>query len=98
MCRIMCCPSRIKELIHGNLQQGDKLIKGIEAWMLTAILYVHDRTRSTIYKLCEILLRPALSLSFPFDLAAQSVEVKPPFILVHSHITPILFYISGDTI
>ncbi len=64
--------------------------------MLAAIFYVHNRARSTIYKLREILLRPTLCLSFSLDLPTQSVEIKPSFILVHSYITPFLFYISGD--
>ena len=66
--------------------------------MLAAIFYVHDRARSTIYKLREILLCPALRFSFSFDFPTQSMEIKASFILVHSHITPILFYISGDII
>ena len=32
---------------------------------------------------------------FSLDLPAQSVEIKPSGVLVHSHITPISFYISG---
>ena len=66
--------------------------------MPSAIFYVHDRARSTIYKLREILLCPALSRSFSFDFPPQSVKIKPSFVLVHFSITPILFYISGDFI
>ena len=28
-------PVRIKELVYGNVQQGDDLVKGIQAWMVT---------------------------------------------------------------
>ena len=28
-------PVRIKELVHGNVQQGDDLVKGIQAWIVT---------------------------------------------------------------
>ena len=85
-------PVRIKELVYGNVQQGDDLVKGIQTWMLTPVFKIHDRA---VYELCKIFLRPTFRLSFALDLPAQSVEVKPSFILVHSHITHILFYISG---
>ena len=88
-------PVRIKELVYGNIQQGDDLVKGVQAWMLAPVLKIHDGTRGTVYELCKIFLRPTFRLSFALDLPAQSVEVKPSFILVHSHITRILFYISG---
>ena len=90
-------PVRIKELVYGNVQQGDDLVKGIQTWMLTPVFKIHDRAWGTVYKLCKIFLRPTFRLSFALDLPAQSVEVKPSFILVHSHITRILFYISGLT-
>ena len=88
----------IEELIYGNFQQGDELIKGVEAGMLTPVFDIHDGTRSTVNKLCEVLLCPALCLSFTLDLFAQSMEVKPSVILVHFYLTPILFYISGENI
>ena len=28
-------PVRIKELVYGNVQQVDDLVKGIQAWMVT---------------------------------------------------------------
>jgi len=89
---------RIEKLIYGNVKQSDKLIECIKAWMLAPVLYVHDGTRSTVYKLCEVFLRPALCLSFSLDLFAQRMEVEPFCVLVHFYITPILFYISGDFI
>ena len=52
---------------------------------------------NTVYELCKVFLCPAFCLSFALDFPAQSVEVKPSGVLVHSHITPILFYISGLT-
>ena len=90
-------PVRIKELVYGNVQQGDDLVKGIQAWMLTPVFKIHDGARGTVYKLCKVFLRPTFRLSFALDFPAQSVEVKPSGVLVHSHITPILFYISGLT-
>lgn len=90
-------PVRIKELVYGNVQQGDDLVKGVQARMLAPVLKIHDGTRGTVYELCKVFLRPAFRLSLALDLPAQSVEVKPSFILVHSHITHILFYISGLT-
>ena len=81
---------REKELIHGNIQQGDKLIKRVEAWMLPTVFDIHDRTRGTIHKLCKIVLRPAFRFSLALDLPTQGAEVKPFVVLVHSHIT--LYY------
>lgn len=41
-------PVRIKELVYGNAQQGDDLVKGVEAGMLAPVLYVQERgVRST---------------------------------------------------
>lgn len=60
----------IEELIYGNFQQCDELIKGVEAGMLAPVFDIHDGTRSTVYKLCEVFLRPALCLSFALDLLA----------------------------
>ena len=90
-------PVRIKELVYGNVQQGDDLVKGVQARMLAPVLKIHDGTRGTVYKLCKVFLCLAFCLSFALDFPAQSVEVKPSGVLVHSHITPILFYISGLT-
>ena len=74
-------PVRIKELVYGNVQQGDDLVKGVQARMLAPVLKIHDGTRGTIYELCKVFLRPAFRLSLALD----------------SPITPILFYISGLT-
>ena len=76
-----------KKLIYGNIQQGDELIKGVEAGMLAPVFNIHDGARGAIHKLGQILLRPALGLSLALDLPAQGVEVEPLVILVHSHIT-----------
>ena len=38
-------PVRIKELVYGNVQQDDNLVKGVQARMLAPILKIHDRTR-----------------------------------------------------
>lgn len=88
-------PVRIKELVYGNIQQGDDLVKGVQARMLAPVFKIHDGTRGTVYKLCKVFLRPAFRLSLALDLPAQGMKIKPSDVLVHSHITPILFYISG---
>jgi len=46
-------------------------------------------------KLGQVLLRPAFSFSSALDFLAQGMTVQALFVLVHFHITPILFYISG---
>ena len=55
---------RIEKLIYGNVKQSNKLIECIKAWMLAPVLYVHDGTGSSINKLCQVFLRPALCFSF----------------------------------
>lgn len=32
----------VKKLIHGDFQQSNELIKGVEAGMLAPVLYVHN--------------------------------------------------------
>ena len=49
-------PVRIKELVYGNVQQGDDLVKGVQARMLAPVLKIHDGTRGTIYELCTPIL------------------------------------------
>ena len=63
-------PVRIKELVYGNVQQGDDLVKGVQARMLAPVLKIHDGTRGTIYELREVFLCPAFGFSFAFDLPA----------------------------
>ena len=63
-------PVRIKELVYGNVQQGDDLVKGVQARMLAPVLKIHDGTRGTVYKLRKIFLRPTFRLSFAIDLPA----------------------------
>ena len=58
-------------------------------------LLIHDGARGEVYKLGQVLLRPAFSFSSALDFLAQGMTVQALFVLVHFHITPILFYISG---
>ena len=63
-------PVRIKELVYGNVQQGDDLVKGVQARMLAPVLKIHDGTRGAVYELCKVFLRPAFRLSLALDLPA----------------------------
>ena len=63
-------PVRIKELVYGNIQQGDDLVKGVQARMLAPVLKIHDGTRGTIYELCKVFLCPAFRLPLALDLPA----------------------------
>ena len=83
---------RLTELVPElqSIQQGDKLIKRVEAGMLAPVLNIHNGARCAIHKLRQIVLCPALSFSFALDLPPQGVKVKALVILVHFHIT--LYY------
>lgn len=61
-------PVRIKELVYGNVQQGDDLVKGVQARMLASVLKIHNGTRGAVYELCKVFLRPAFRLSLALDL------------------------------
>lgn len=63
-------PVRIKELVYGNVQQGDDLVKGVQARMLASVLKIHNGTRGAVYELCKVFLRPAFRLSLALDLPA----------------------------
>ena len=53
---------------YGNIQQGDDLVKGVQARMLAPVLKIHDGTRGTVYELCKVFLCPAFRLSLALDL------------------------------
>ena len=42
---------RKKELIHGNLQQGDELIESIKAGVLPPVLDIHDGAWGAVHEL-----------------------------------------------
>ena len=54
-------PVRIKELVYGNVQQGDDLVKAVQARMLAPVLKIHDGTRG--YDLRAVQGIPVSSLS-----------------------------------
>lgn len=66
----------IEKIIYGNIQQGDELIKSIEAGVLSSVFKIHDRARGAVYKLCEVFLCPAFGFSFALDFPAQRVKIK----------------------
>src|SRR5699024_12075427 len=72
------------------------ILKSIEAGVLSSVFKIHDRARGAVYKLCEVFLCPAFGFSFALDFPAQRVKIKFSFILVHFHLTPILFYRSEE--
>lgn len=51
--------------------------------------------RGEVYRLGQVLLRPAFGFASALDFLAQGMTVQAFFMLVHSYITPTLFYISG---
>ena len=86
---------RVEKFIHGNIKKGNEFVKGVETGVLAPVLNIHDGARGEVYKLGQVLLRPAFGFSSALDFFAQGMTVQAFFILVHSHIIPILFYISG---
>ena len=88
-------PVWVEKFIYGNIQKSDELVKGVEAGVLASVLNIHDGAGGEVYKLGQMLLRPAFGFAPALDFLAQGMTVQAFFILVHSHITPILFYISG---
>ena len=86
---------RVEKFIHRNIKKGNEFVKGVETGVLAPVLNIHDGARGEVYKLGQVLLRPAFGFSSALDFLAQGMTVQAFFILVHSHITPILFYISG---
>lgn len=86
---------RVEKFIHGNIKKGDEFLKGVEAGVLAPVLNIHDGARGEVYKLGQMFLCPAFGFSSALDFLAQGMTVQALFVLVHSHITPILFYISG---
>ena len=52
---------RVEKFIYGNIKKGDELVKGIEAGVLAPVLNIHDGARGEVYKLGQVLLRPAFN-------------------------------------
>ncbi len=42
-----------------QLMKGDDFVKGVEAGVLTSVFNIHDGTGDEVYKLGQMLLRPA---------------------------------------
>ena len=63
-------PVRIKELVYGNVQQGDDLVKGVQARVLSPVFKIHNGAWGAVYELCKVLLRPTFCLSLALDLPA----------------------------
>ena len=64
--------------------------------MLALVLNIHDGTGGEVYKLGQMLLRPAFGLASAPYFFAQGATIQAFFILVHSHIPPhiILHFMS----
>ena len=61
---------------YGNVKKGDELVEGIEAGVLASVLNIHDRVRGEVYKLGQVLLRPAFGFSSALDFLAQGAAVQ----------------------
>ena len=67
---LSCDKLQCDHQVNGNVQQGDDLVKGVQARMLAPVLKIHDGTRGTVYKLCKVFLCPAFRLSLALNLPA----------------------------
>lgn len=67
---------RVEKFIYGNIQKGDDFVKGVQAGVLTPVFNIHDRTGSEVYKLGQMLLRPAFGLASALDFFAQGATVQ----------------------
>ena len=67
---------RVEKFVYGNVKKGDELIEGIEAGVLASVLNIHDRVRGEVYKLGQVLLRPAFGFSSALDFLAQGAAVQ----------------------
>lgn len=56
---------RVEKFIHGNIK--NELVKGVEAGVLAPVLNIHDGARGEVYKLGQVLLRPAFGFSSSSD-------------------------------
>ena len=86
---------RVEKFIYGNIKKGNEFVKGVEAGVLAPVLNIHDGARGEVYKLGQVLLRPAFGFSSALDFFAQGMSVQAFFILVHSHITLYYFTFRG---
>jgi 5,10-methenyltetrahydromethanopterin hydrogenase len=84
-------PVRVEKFIHGNIQKGDEFVKGVEDSVMAPVLDIHDGARGEVYKLGQMFLRPVFGLASALNFFAQGATIQAFFVLVHSHITPILF-------
>ena len=71
---------RVEKFIYGNVKKGDELVKGVEAGVLAPVLNIHDGARGEVYKLGQMLLRPAFGFSSALDFLAQGMTVQALFI------------------
>lgn len=86
---------RVEKFIHRYIQKGDDFVESIKTGVLASILNIHDGAWSKVYKLGQMLLRPAFGLTLAFYFFTKCVAIQAFFILVYCYITPTLFYISG---
>ncbi len=52
-------------------QKEKVFVKGVEAGVLAPVLNIHDGARGEVYKLGQVLLRPAFGSSSALDFLAQ---------------------------
>ena len=85
----------VEKFVYGNIKKSDEFVKGVEAGVLAPVFNIHDGTGGEVYKLGQMLLRPAFGLASALYFFAQGATVQALFIMVQFNNTPILFYISG---
>ena len=76
---------RVKILIHGYIKHRDHLIKRIKAGVLAVILVIHNRARSAVNNISQLLLCHPSGFPLFFDLFAYGMKIKPSFVLLYFH-------------
>lgn len=82
-------------VLNKEIDTQKQKIGTLEQALQNATASFGENDRRTVYKLGQILLRPAFFFPLTFDFPAQGVKIKIFFVLVHSYITPTSFYILG---
>lgn len=76
---------RIEILIHRYIEHCNHLIKGVEAWVLSVILVIHNGVWRTVNNIGQLFLCHPAGLPRPLDSEPYIVKIKSSFISFKLH-------------